>query len=288
MSGARARVLAAAAVLVGLSCELAAEDDDPAPYRDAAPIDTAALSPQLEELTWTEVRALIATGTRTVIVPTGGTEQNGPHMALGKHNFIVRETAERVARALGKTLVAPVLSYVPEGDIRTRTGHMAFPGTISVPERTFEQVLEATARSLRMHGFLEICLLGDSGDSQRAQQRVATRLDTEWQRLPARVLHVSDYYSDNGQLAWLQAQGESAQAIGTHAGIRDTSELLAVHPAGVRMDRARSSELAEMRGAGVAGDPTRASAERGQKLLELKVRAATRQIRAWRHPQPSH
>jgi creatinine amidohydrolase/Fe(II)-dependent formamide hydrolase-like protein len=276
------------AVLVALSCKLAADDEGPAPYRDTTPIDTAALSPQLEDLTWTEVRALIASGTRTVLIPTGGTEQNGPHMVLGKHNFIVRETAERVARALGKTLVAPVLAYVPEGDIETRTGHMAFPGTISVPERTFEQVLEATARSLRVHGFLEICLLGDSGDSQRAQQRVARRLNAEWQRLPARVLHVSAYYADNGQLAWLRSQGESAQSIGTHAGIRDTSELLAVRPAGVRMERARSSERPEMRGAGVAGDPARASAERGKKLLELKVRAATRQIRAWRHPQPPH
>ena len=40
----------------------------------------------LEELTWTEVRDLIRAGTTTIIVPTGGTEQNGPHMAIGKHN----------------------------------------------------------------------------------------------------------------------------------------------------------------------------------------------------------
>ena len=40
----------------------------------------------LEELTWTEVREALAAGTTTVIIPTGGTEQNGPHMVLGKHN----------------------------------------------------------------------------------------------------------------------------------------------------------------------------------------------------------
>ena len=40
----------------------------------------------LEELTWPELRALVDAGTTTIILPIGGTEQNGPHMALGKHN----------------------------------------------------------------------------------------------------------------------------------------------------------------------------------------------------------
>ena len=43
----------------------------------------------LEELTWTEVRDAIAGGKTTVIIPTGGTEQNGPHLALGKHNYLM-------------------------------------------------------------------------------------------------------------------------------------------------------------------------------------------------------
>ena len=43
----------------------------------------------LEDLTWIEVRDAIAAGKTTVIIPTGGTEQNGPRMALGKHNYLV-------------------------------------------------------------------------------------------------------------------------------------------------------------------------------------------------------
>ena len=43
----------------------------------------------LEDLTWVEVRDAIAAGKTTVIIPTGGTEQNGPRMALGKHNYLV-------------------------------------------------------------------------------------------------------------------------------------------------------------------------------------------------------
>ena len=50
----------------------------------------------LEDLTWMEVRDAIARGKTTVIVPTGGTEQNGPHMALGKHNFLVQYKAGQV------------------------------------------------------------------------------------------------------------------------------------------------------------------------------------------------
>ena len=40
----------------------------------------------LEELTWTEVRDALKAGKTTILLPTGGTEQNGPHMVLGKHN----------------------------------------------------------------------------------------------------------------------------------------------------------------------------------------------------------
>lgn len=48
--------------------------------------------------------------TTTIILPTGGTEQNGPPLALGKHNARVRANAEAVGRQLGNALVAPVLA----------------------------------------------------------------------------------------------------------------------------------------------------------------------------------
>src|SRR5215813_15111361 len=96
----------------------------------------------LERLTWTEVRDAVAAGKTTIIIPTGGTEQNGPHMAIGKHNVRVSANSERIARMLGNALVAPVIAYVPEGTIDPPTGHMRFPGTISIPDPVFRQVLE--------------------------------------------------------------------------------------------------------------------------------------------------
>lgn len=261
-----------ACVVVAVGALVAATRVEP-----AAP---AARRVALEELTWPEVRAAVRAGATTVIVPTGGTEQNGPHMVLGKHNRVVEHTARRVAERLGDALVAPVLAYVPEGDVDPPSGHMRFPGTISVPPAVFAAVLEHTARSLRRHGFTTICLLGDSAWNQEAQAEVAARLTTEWAADGVQVLHLGDYYENNGQERWLAAEGEAQDAIGFHAGIRDTSELLAVHPAGVRRDLARRGALDD--GSGVDGDPTRASAARGWHLLELKVDAAVKQVRAAR------
>lgn len=237
----------------------------------------------LTEMTWPELHAAMAAGKTTVIVPTGGVEQNGPHMVLGKHNTIVRHTAGEIARELGDTLVAPVVTYVPEGDPATREGHMAFPGTMSLPDDVFEEVLEAAARSLAAHGFRTICLLGDSGGNQEPQARVAARLSAAWSGTGVRVIHVSEYYGANqAEVAWLREHGESMPSIGTHAGIRDTSELLAVDPKGVHEERRAPNGGGNPNETGVYGDPSRASAERGETFLRMKIDAAVRQIRSAR------
>src|SRR5262249_53873164 len=90
---------------------------------------TAPLPTTLEipDMTWVEVQSALAQGYTTVIVPAGGIEQNGPHMILGKHDYIVRRTAETIAAELGHALVAPVISYVPEGSYDPPSGHMRFP-----------------------------------------------------------------------------------------------------------------------------------------------------------------
>jgi creatinine amidohydrolase/Fe(II)-dependent formamide hydrolase-like protein len=232
-------------------------------------------------MTSPEVAAAVKAGTTTIIVPTGGTEQNGPHMVLGKHNFIVAETARRIAAKLGSALVAPVLPYVPEGDIDKREEHMAYAGTISVAPAVFSAVLEEAAKSFRAHGFKTIVFLGDSGPNQEPQRALAQKLSAAWSADGVRVLSPESYYGANGGLEWLKAQGESEAQIGTHAAIRDTSELMAVYSAGIRADKLAAGKD------GVVGDPTRASAERGQKLLDLKVEAAVRDIQAALEAPPS-
>jgi creatinine amidohydrolase len=226
----------------------------------------------LEELTWTELQSLIRSGKTTIIVPIGGTEQNGSHMALGKHNLRVRVLAEKIARALGNALVAPVIAYVPEGALDPPTGHMRFPGTITVPEEAFEKILEFAARSFRLAEFRDIVFLGDHGSYQKAEKAVADRLDKEWAAKPARVYAIEEYYraseAEFGRL--LKSKGYREEEIGTHAGLADTSLTLAVDPHLVRADRLQRGIEPETDG-GVNGDPRRASAELGQLGVDLIV-----------------
>lgn len=231
----------------------------------------------IEELTWTEVRDKIAAGTTSVILPTGGTEQNGPHMVLGKHNYIVRVAAGRIARRLGNTLVAPVVAYVPEGDLDPPSGHMRYPGAITLPNEYFEKLLEYAARSFRVNGFTDIILIGDSGGNQTGLRNVSDMLNKEWQGTGVRVHFVSNYYRGNGFREWLESQGETPEDIGSHAGITDTSQLMSIDPGLVRPNRFAKNGGFE--GSGVRGNPIRAGVEYGLKGLQMKVDAAVDQIR---------
>ena len=252
----------------------------------AGPARAASL--QLDDLTWTEVRDALRAGTTTVILPVGGTEQNGAHMALGKHNVRAAFLSARIAASLGKTLVAPVLAYVPEGQISPPAGHMRYPGTISVPNDAFMAVLGGAARSLKQAGFLDIVLVGDSGNYQPQLKDVAARLNREWASGPARVHHLSAYYqaASTEYAQALRAKGITEQQIGTHAGLADTSLMMAVDASRVRSDRLRAPDAAAP-STGVAGDPSQSTAALGQIAVDLitdKTVAAIRQAIAGRKP----
>jgi creatinine amidohydrolase len=226
----------------------------------------------LEDFTWTELRDEIGAGKTTIIVPIGGTEQNGPAMALGKHNRRVKLLSERIALALGDALVAPVIAYVPEGSISPPSGHMRFPGTISVPEAAFDAILESAARSFKQHGFKDIVFLGDHGGYQADEKTVANKLNREWASSNVRAHAVTQYYdaaqSDFARI--LRAQGFTTAEIGTHAGLNDTSLMLALDPSLVREDRLANGP--KLGGAdGVYGDPSKASAKLGMLGLDAIV-----------------
>ncbi len=200
---------------------------------------------QLEALTSTELRARVAAGTTIALVPIGGTEQNGPHMVLGKHNVRVRVLAEQIAERLGNALVAPVIAYVPEGSIEPPQSHMRFPGTLSIPEPAFEAMLEGAALSLCHHGLRDVVLLGDHGGYQKSLQRVAARI----RRDGCRVHAPPEYY---------RASQEGYALV--------RPEWLG-----------RRSTPAER--PGVTGDPRRASAELGRLGVAHIVDATVAAIR---------
>lgn len=248
----------------------------------------AATPVMIEDLTATELKARIAAGSTTVLVPLGGTEQNGPHLVLGKHNLRAKVLAGRIAERLGHTVVAPVIAYVPEGAIDPPTQHMRWTGTISIPEATFESVLEGVARSLRQHGFLDVFFLADHGGYLKNTERVAQRLTRAFGAgsalLPAcRVHALGEYYqvTQTDYIAALKARGFGLDEIGRHAGLADTSLTLAIDASQVRMHVAAARD----RGAqdGVSGDPRRASAELGRlgtdRIVEMSVAAIEARLR---------
>jgi creatinine amidohydrolase/Fe(II)-dependent formamide hydrolase-like protein len=234
---------------------------------------------EMADMTWVEVRSAIERGYTVAIIPTGGIEQNGTHMVLGKHDYIVRSATSRIAQELGRALVTPVVSFVPEGSYDPPSDNMKFPGTLGVPEPVFAQVLEGIARSLKSAGFKTICFIGDHGGNQAPQAAVAAKLNAEWAGQGTTVLHVSDYYVDAAQIEFLREKGETEATIGIHAGIIDTSEMLGVHPQGVDLTRLAALPV-NSEPTGHSGDPTRASAEYGTALLNIRINAAVRQIRA--------
>ena len=237
----------------------------------------------LEELTWTDVQARLAAGGDTVLIPVGGTEQNGPHMALGKHNVRVAYLAGQIAKRLGKTLVAPVIAYVPEGQISPPTAHMRYSGTISISSKAFEAMLEDSAQSFRQHGFRHVVLIGDHGGYQNNLARVASHLNQSWGgKDGARILHLKTYY-DSAQEPFsqvLREKGFGQSEIGQHAGLADTSLSLAISPQLV--DTARLAQAASGGSSvGVDGDPRRSSAPLGEAGVRLIVDNSVIAIQKW-------
>lgn len=234
----------------------------------------------LEELTSTEVRSALQSGKTTIIIPVGGTEQNGPHMALGKHNVRVKALAARIAATLGNALVAPVISYVPEGSVSPPAGHMRFAGTISVPQAAFKSVVDGAARSFKQHGFVDVVLIGDHGGYQAQLRDVAVQLNRAWAGTPARAHFIGDYYlaAQTRFAQLLRAKGLSVAQIGIHAGTADTSLSLAIDASMVRPDNFAAAAQGGV-AVGVEGDPRAASAALGQAGVDLIVEQTVTAIR---------
>lgn len=231
----------------------------------------------LEEMTWIEVRDHLRAGKTTVLVPTGGIEQNGPYLATGKHNYIVRAVTEAIARRLGNALVAPVVPFVPEGNIDPPSGHMKFPGTFSVSEDTYERLLTDICACLRVHGFRNIVLLGDSGGNQPGMQAVANRLTTKWRREKVRVYFLPQYYNYAEVARWLEAQGIRQQSEDAHDDFMVTAQLMAANPSTVRMQQRLAD--GRIRISGMTITPSEL-AEWGKKIIAFRAEWTAQAIRA--------
>jgi creatinine amidohydrolase/Fe(II)-dependent formamide hydrolase-like protein len=246
----------------------------------AAHSASSAPSVFIEELTTTEVSSALRAGKTTLIIPVGGTEQSGPHVALGKHNARIKVLAERIATQLGDALVAPVVAYVPEGNVTPPTEHMRFAGTISISDAAFKGLLTGAAQSFRQHGFTHIVLIGDHGGYQSQLQAVAVSLNKSWAGTPVRAHFVSAFYTaaQTTYVDALKARGLTPTQIGVHAGVADTSLLMATAPGLVKADQFAEAVRAGKAG-GTHGDPRAASAALGQLGVDAIVSQTVDAIR---------
>lgn len=248
------------------------------PHTEPAPIQKSD-SVFLEDLTWIEVRDALATGYTSIIVPTGGIEQNGPYVTLNKHDKIVKRVSELAARKLGKTLVAPVVSFVPEGEISPPQGHMKFPGTLSTSPETFRALLSDIVRSLNQHGFTDIYLIGDSGNSQDSLAQVAQEA-RELLSKPGHVHYLPSFYGGYHQVnELLKNHGVSEKAESFHDSLSFTLQLVAIDPQAVRLDERRVKGLAVTGGFTIDSDE---ASELGELILSSRANWLTEEIRRLR------
>ncbi len=208
--------------------------------------------------TWTELApprpALV------VLLPLGATEQHGPHLPLDTDTRVAVAVAEAVAdRHRGRVVVAPALAYGASGE------HAGFAGTLSLGLAALELVVVELARSMAAPLHALVLVNGHGGNVEALVRAVAT-LRGEGRRV----------------VLWSpRIPGGDA-----HAGRTETSLVLALDPALVRVERAQAGDtrpLAELmdrlRAGGVAavstngvlGDPAGASAEEGRALLAQLV-----------------
>jgi creatinine amidohydrolase/Fe(II)-dependent formamide hydrolase-like protein len=231
----------------------------------------------IEELTWMEVRDALQEGMTTAVIPTGGVEQNGPYLATAKHSIILEATAEAIARKLGNALVAPIVSFVPEGEFDPPTGHLRYPGTISVREETFEALLTDIARSLRVQGFRHIVLIGDSGGNQAGMEAVAASLTMDWAGTGTTIHFIPEYYDNPRWKAWLERRGAVEVDQGIHDDLRHSAIMMLVDPRTVRMEERKKAGLFSING--ISLDPVEETLALARDLVDYQAEVTAEAIR---------
>ena len=181
-----------------------------------------------------EVRDAMTAGKTTAIITAGSTEQNGPYVPTGKHVFVLRATAEAIARKLGNALVAPAIPFEP-GSFSTT------PGTIQVRDSTYDALVEDQAESLKANGFKHIVLIGDSGGNQRGLERVAKKLSAAWVGGETSIHYIKEYYDSwiTADAAWDSLGVPKTKDEGIHDDYSVNSIIATVDPEKIRFKQRR-------------------------------------------------
>ncbi len=255
--------------------QAAAERERQEMMRMPRPIE-ALNSVWIDELTWLEVRDLIADGHTTAIVPTGGVEQNGPYLANGKHNYVLQGACDGIARKLGNALCTPVLKLVPEGDPE----NIRYPGTLSLRQETFQAVLEDVSNSLKSQGFTDVFLIGDSGGNQRGLAAAAAALNEHWAGSDATAYFIPEYYNYGDVLTYMEEELGyiEKEDDGHHDDYYITTLMMLKDPTAVRYHQRVAAGEATINGLSIT--PIHQALEIGKRLMEFRVNVTVAAIEA--------
>ena len=270
------KLLICGSLLLAVSAFFAAIPDpvnpDPNSVRPIESVETLFT----EDMTWMEVRDALKDGYTTIIISTGGIEQNGPYLVTGKHNIVLKATTQAIARKLGKTLIAPIIPFVPEGDISPATEHMRYPGTVSVTEETFERLVTEVSQSFKQHGFKHLILIGDSGGNQTGMKAVAERLAAEWKNSGTRIDYIPEYFNWKECGEFLKSQGIIETPEGYHDDPSISSIMATIDPQSIRLEQRRKAGLAKING--VSFDPPSKAIDIGNRVTEFRANATVAAI----------
>lgn len=243
----------------------------------------------LSELTWPEAEAAAKQGA-VVVIPTGAHEQHGHHMPLGTDACLV--TA--VVRGAVETARAQVpILHTPTLWMGFSWHHMDFPGTITLSTSTYLAVVAETCRSLWQHGFHRLVVINGHGGNASPLRTVVSELRA---REDIRVA-ISSYW--DLATPFIKNWRRSEEGGINHACEMETALMLHLHGSLVKMDKAirhippgssayfgrdlvapgrvtTGSRVRERSPTGVMGDPTVATAERGQELFNAIVAEVAR------------
>jgi creatinine amidohydrolase/Fe(II)-dependent formamide hydrolase-like protein len=231
----------------------------------------------IEELNYLEVRDAMKAGKTTALIMAGSTEQNGPYMAGGKHQYAMRLVGEAIARKLGNALIAPL---IPMEVGNTENKYLEW-GSIYFTAETFQGVVRDMANSLKNQGFKNVVLLGDSGGNTAGLRAVAADLGPKWGDT-ARIVHVPEYYN------WTSQGGvrdfvintlgiPEKQSEGVHDEYGLSAVMMAADPKIILFDERVKAKKATINS--ISLEPKAKTIENGKKIVEFRANVAVEAIK---------
>ena len=258
------------------------------------------MSNQVEwaRLTGPEIRVIAARPDALAVLPIGSLEQHGPHLPVITDTASASAAAIRAARLVSDETPVLVLPGLWTG---MSEHHLPFGGTISLSFSELRGVLSGVVRSLRAIGFARLLVVNGHGGNVEPLAVAARELAHEY-GLP--VIACTPWYLTRSRVAEIAETAETP----AHACEGETSVMMAVAPDLVRTDRLEDavqqrpdpvpsyegfsrfwsfSERAPV--TGVRGDPRPATAEKGERFLDVHAEALAAAMRdkpMWRKPDP--